>query len=732
MMRIRFLLCPMLLFGVAWIGLTDRGLSLAALLPSASAQTVTAAYNQEHTFVEAIVQTPVKPPRATRASAIPKAKAKRSQGQLAQPTPTAFTWPTWARTARIAGAYFHPSNSAAEIAATLDALAAQQVSVIIADNPLGEQYAAWVDDDQFAAVKTLLTKVVEQAHARGLKVVMYHNGLELISEPSRNPGAEHPEWAQRALNGAPILFNDVSNADEHWLAKGIWDIWMSPCQAATNSYRTLALARVRDMAATGIDGLWVDQTYLQSSVGAHDDLWPSSDPCSAAAFQAATGLALPKAENWDDPAWRSWIVWRHSQITDYLLAEKAVAQAVNPAIVFLNENSSADTGRSTYVATDPTALLPYADMATGHEIETIGDRMDEGETGMKTATLDQWLAFRSMVAFARGADWGKPSWILTYGYEPRDSAQLAGIVLAEGANFYETKGPQMADTAGSAYRTQLFRWIAAHATALYGGESLAQVGLLYSPRTRDLVDSVSGETYDAQDSVHFAAYRATTNLLYRAHIPFDVVIDTHTNAFSRYRVLIAPEVQAMSDATATALHAFTGTLITIGDSGIYDEWLNERSTNALAGLASLHYAQVAPQIAASAHTGLLMTDAPPTVQIGLRGQPDGYSLILVNTAPTATVAFTLTLQLTNTEPITAVHLSSLTGQEVEIPFSAHTSVLQLTVPPGIDTAALLTLTKGAPMTTTLPTTDLLPMTNTPLVAAPGQANGQAWLPLVRH
>ncbi|MCB0085616.1 MAG: hypothetical protein KDE47_31960, partial [Caldilineaceae bacterium] len=126
------------------------------------------------------------------------------------------------------------------------------------------------------------------------------------------------------------------------------------------------------MVATGIDGLWVDQVYLQSSIGPHDDLWPSSDPCSAAAFKSATGLNLPVTEDWDNPIFQRWILWRHTQIADFLLAEKAAARLVNPDLVFFNENASVDAGRATYVANDPTIYLPHPDMSTGHEIETIG------------------------------------------------------------------------------------------------------------------------------------------------------------------------------------------------------------------------------------------------------------------------------------------------------------------------------------------------------------------------
>src|SRR3972149_4600800 len=88
-----------------------------------------------------------------------------------------------------------------------------------------------------------------------------------------------------------------------------------------------------------------------------------------------------------------------------------------------------------------------------------------------TATLDQWLSFVTAIKFARGADQGKPSWILTYGYRSADAERLAGVILAEGANYYETRGPSMADSVGIGYRQRIFSWTAVHQEALYGGEA---------------------------------------------------------------------------------------------------------------------------------------------------------------------------------------------------------------------------------------------------------------------
>lgn len=605
-----------------------------------------------------------------------------------------FVWPDWARTARIAGAFFDLGTTPADMDARLDALVSQHVNVVLANSPWGGSYSAWVDDTTFTAIRNMVAVIVQKAHARGLKVVMYQTGLELLSPPGRNPGLEHPDWPQRSLDGQPVLFNDIYTTQVHWLEPGTWDLWISPA----SSFRNFTIARMREVVRTGVDGLWVDTVYLPWSMGSHENLWPSSDAASSAAFHAATGLNMPTtAEQWDDPTWRRWVIWRHAQLRDFLIALKDAARSVNPAMVFFEENANADATGATSSGNDPTEYLAYPDMSTGHEVDTIGFRVDLGQTGMSSATLDQWLSFRTMIAFACGADRGKPSWILTYGYQPRDSAQLAGMVLAEGASFYETKGPDMAATVGEAYRSQLFSWIALHEIDLYRGQSAAQVGLVYSARTRDLLDGVSGEHYDVQDSVHFAAYRTVANRLYRAHIPFDVVLDTDVSAFtpsSRYSVLIVPEVQAMSNATAAALRSFRGRLITIGDTGRYDEWMNERAQNALAGAPQDPFTTAtAPGILTIANTGLLTTTAPPQVQLSWRRSQIGYSLVIVNTASTPAGAFSVSVSGSVWAGcyIAQVRLAKPGSPDVALSCLWQSGRLCLDVPAGIDTLAVLSV-----------------------------------------
>ena len=76
-------------------------------------------------------------PATTRS--VPNGNLQEAKAILLQvPTAAAaFTWPQWARRARLAGAYFHPGEIDAVIAARLDLLSAQHFCGLVADSTLG-------------------------------------------------------------------------------------------------------------------------------------------------------------------------------------------------------------------------------------------------------------------------------------------------------------------------------------------------------------------------------------------------------------------------------------------------------------------------------------------------------------------------------------------------------------------------------------------------------------------
>ncbi|MFN7999062.1 MAG: beta-galactosidase trimerization domain-containing protein [Bryobacteraceae bacterium] len=63
--------------------------------------------------------------------------------------------------------------------------------------------------------------------------------------------------------------------------------------------------------------------------------------------------------------------------------------------------------------------------------------------------------------------------------------------------------------------------------------------------------------------------------LIQAHIPFDLVFDEHLSDLSKYKVLVLPDTECLSDAQLDAIRQFVaagGGLVATGQAGLYDQW----------------------------------------------------------------------------------------------------------------------------------------------------------------
>ena len=77
--------------------------------------------------------------------------------------------------------------------------------------------------------------------------------------------------------------------------------------------------------------------------------------------------------------------------------------------------------------------------------------------------------------------------------------------------------------------------------------------------------------------------------LIEAGVPFDLVFDDGLNDLSKYKALILPNCECLSDAQISVLRGYVdagGGLIAIGETGQYDEWRRARVTPGLAGMVA--------------------------------------------------------------------------------------------------------------------------------------------------
>jgi len=657
--------------------------------------------------------TPSPPPTATQTPAIPP-------------------FPDWAFEARLAGASFDPEMSDAEIDAKLQQAADDGVTVLIADAPTGWSYTAWADDNEFNQVLALMRdRVLPRAHAKGLKVVWYLTSLELVCEgcaaSGRNPAAEHPQWMQIDRRGNPLQFRGVE--DVPWLEEDDLDVWLSP----ESPYRDFYIGRIREIAATGTDGLWMDVAYLPTSIGQFDDLWPSHDSYSRAAFQAAYGHATIPAKDWDDLAWRQFVRWRMTSIARFVEDMCAAARAVDPDLVCFTENWGMDSNFVTQYAQDPLEFIGNPHVATAHELEPV----DQDSSGMKWATLKQWRDYALMVKFATAANKGKPGWILTYAGGVDDSLREAGIHLAEGANFYEAKGPEMVDeTTGS--RPLVFPWLAANASLAYHSTSMADVAVWYSPRTRDFLDGENAgeDKFDYEDTVYIKEYRNRAQDLLKAQIPFDIVTGQWSlGELMRYAWLVLPDAACLSDAEAALLRAYTaagGRLAVTGDTGSRDEWCRPRAVNALDGVTIYPFSAVTSDV--------LTTDLPDVdkgrvlieARTGINTDGPFIIITLVNFDRTRTYGdLGISVRLPHSFAPTSVIWNAPGGAGGPLDQSVSDGRLSVTLPM-LDTAAAVVIQGMAapPSSTVTPTPTPTPtemLTPTPTgEATPGPNKWALW------
>ncbi|MFQ5856737.1 MAG: cellulase family glycosylhydrolase [Anaerolineae bacterium] len=505
-------------------------------------------------------------------------------------------FPDWAFEARLAGAAFELDMTDTEIDTKLQQAADEGVTVLVADAPTGWSYTAWTDDAEFNQVLALMRdRVFPRAHAKGLKVVWYLTGLELICEgctqSGRDPAAEHPQWLQIDRHGGSVQFSGVQ--DTFWLGPNDVDTWLSP----ESPYRDFYIDRIEDIAGSSADGLWIDVIYLLNAIGQFDDLWPSYDPYSQAAFQAAYGHTSLPASNWNNLAWRQFVRWRIESITDFTDDVFAAARAVDPDLVFFTENWGMDSNFVTQYAQDPLGFISNPDVATAHELEPV----DQDNAGMANATFQQWRDYALMVKFGAASNKGKPAWILTYAGAVDDSLREAGVHLAEGANFYEAKGPEMVDDSTGS-RPIVFPWLATNAEMAYHSTSMADVAVWYSPRTRDFVDgeNAGNDKFDYADTTYIKEYRDRAQDLLKAQTPFDIVTGQWSLAeLTRYTWLVLPNAACLSDAEAALLRDYAaggGKLAVTGNTGAMDEWCRPRATNALAGVTTYPFSAVTSDV----------------------------------------------------------------------------------------------------------------------------------------
>jgi len=481
----------------------------------------------------------------------------------------------WMFHARIAG--LDLSDPDADHAHMFDTAVREGASVIEGDSTLSD----YLGDAAFDLEVRRIHEHAKSCHARNLKLVWYYPSLEVITPDGEKPGVrslykDHPDWVQLSIERLPNVFY---GSKEHWVDPFAESAWL--CH--NSGYRSYFFERIRKLAGTELDGIWIDVPLFMDTVLR----WTCLNRACVDKFRADTGLSAEALlEDWTDPVFRAWVRWRHEELSRFCMDVLAVARSVNPAIEVVFETVTMDTDIATVQGLDASFRTfslskPSVDTSSLVMPERI-DRVWELDSvsnlfGMRPALADDWLCKIRGAKFARGCDRPRPSWVFSYGAEEADAGLVMALLCATGCNPYETKTPEMTTSVGGRFRTRMFQFIREHEEILFDAEPMPTVGVLHSSTSRDYIDrgpvdtsffvSVvneldNREVHEADPSFFWGAslrnttycadYGGAVAALSSLHVPFAIVpLQTITEADEAYlasfRLLVAPSLEHMDD-----------------------------------------------------------------------------------------------------------------------------------------------------------------------------------------
>src|SRR5450755_3233117 len=384
----------------------------------------------------------------------------------------------WTHYVRIAGNGLRLDNADQIVRGATDT----NVFGIEVDNDIPGRYESFLDPtEKLKAIHA----VAEKAHAAGNYAFVYIAGTECITalaaSAAHSMAKDHPDWLQRKITGEPALFG---GGTAFWIREGDEDVWITPF---AQEWRKIYMDRVRQIARTGIDGIYVDIPYWMTHFDGWEDTWASFDDYTVAAFKGKTGLNAKtdlKLGDFRDANFRKWIDFRIEALTDFMREINANVKAVNPKCKTIAEIYPGIEESAVRVGADVYDMYPVVD--------TIAHEYSTGGMAASRTPLAWFQDISGMYSFRAFAE-GKPSWMLSYSWEkeqrivPGEAMQnLAMAQLMAGANTWDAQGHVMSGSNDIQTRKFIFAWMKEHEKTFFlPRQSIRPIGVYFSQRSRN-------------------------------------------------------------------------------------------------------------------------------------------------------------------------------------------------------------------------------------------------------
>ncbi len=473
----------------------------------------------------------------------------------------------WTHYVRIAGHSLSNEN----VVATIRESEQTGVFGIEVDNDIPGRYESFLDpSDKLRAIRS----IAEAAHRAHNKAFVYIAGLECITAKADRQAhtfyKDHPDWVQRDRNGKPAAFG---GGTAFWISPGDEDVWISPF---AKEWRTRYMSLVREIAKTGIDGVYVDIPYWMTHFKGWEHTWASFDRYTVQAFRLKTGIDPMKdmrLGDASDPNFRRWIDFRIDAISDFMREIKENVKAANPNCLTIAEIYPGTESAVPQVGADVYELYKVVDVIA-HEYQGPGDSI--GASHSAYDWLDQMIGMFTFRSFAGS----KASWMLNYSWDGEKEVNIPDAMktlfashITAGTNTWDAKGHVMSGSNNPEIRRNVFQWIARNEHTFYDTrEPIDPVGVYFSPETRNYyVDAFIPE------------FKGALFVLALNHREFQIVTPDSLNSF-RGRDLIVPlpskmrpqELEQVRGLKARGIHVIESK----GEFGHFQSLLSEKYAGA--------------------------------------------------------------------------------------------------------------------------------------------------------
>jgi len=428
------------------------------------------------------------------------------------------------------------------------------------DNDITGRYESFLDPaEKLKAIK----KITEEAHKINNRTFVYIAGLECITSDAEKKDhtfyKDHPDWVQRDINGKPAIFG---GNDAFWIAEGDEDVWISPY---AKEWRKIYMQRVREIAATGIDGIYVDIPYWMTHFEGWENTWASFDDYTVEEFKVQTGLDAKKdieLGNYNDPGFIKWINFRMQTLTELMKEINQNVKSVNPECKTIAE---------IYPGISEDAVRVGADVYKIYEVvDAIAHEYSEGEYYAADREPYDWYNYIIGMHTFRAFAGDKASWMLSYSWynnqKVTPSEAMKSLFVSQlfsGTNMWDVKGYVMSSTNDMETRTEVYKWASDYEDIFYSDRTpIKPISIYFSDITRNYY---SKEFTDS--------YRGIINLLIHSHLPFQIITSRTLDKLSP-KILILPDVKCLSNDEAGKIKRLTeqGTkFIITGEFAVFDE-----------------------------------------------------------------------------------------------------------------------------------------------------------------